>query len=317
MSTATPLSTVDSLYLRAGEEDWPSRRLEVAIACARQLRADAATRGKPCGASYIPRTATCHKGAGALTPATVAAAPRRGTANWQRRAAIAAGVTAGALAVGLPAAAFLEGYDPTGRRASTAIASAAGTFSAAAMSWAGGPLAPIGVPLAMGLKAGEAGMRAATSARSSIEAVRAAPGFARGAAGLASRKAKSAAARESYIEAMKNAWLASNKPISPAEARRRAREVRRVEAQIAELQRQAATRSRAARRAARIARTGSPFRSSPTPSESWLRQGLQRGPITRTPAALTAGGIRALQNTRRGLSARRPKFYSAYTNLGK
>ena len=178
------------------------------------------------------------------------------------------------------------------------------------MSWAGGPLAPVGVPLGMGAMAGAEGMRAGRMARRVTESWAAAPGFAKGAAGLASRKAMSAEARRAYIEAMKNAWVSGQKPITPTEARRRAAQVRKVEEEIARLTRQAGTRARAARRAARVSRTGAPFRSTPTISEALLREGLQQSnPIRRAPAALSAGMLRNLQSTRRGLNARRPRFY--------
>jgi hypothetical protein len=273
---------------------------------ARALRADA---GKPCGASFIPREATCHKGVVALTPATVSLAPRQAS-SWRRKAAMAAGITAAGLAVGLPAASYFQSGNPTGRRASMKVEGFAREAARGLMTWGSGPLAPVGLPLGMGLGAAAEGMRAGRTARRITESWRAAPGFARGAAGLAARKGASAAARESYIASMKNAWASGNKPITPAAARKRAAEVQRVEEQIAKLSRQAGTRTTAARRAARIARTGAPFRSTPTPSEAWLREALQRDPISRTPASLTAGLLRGLQSTRSGLKARRPRFYS-------
>jgi tRNA A-37 threonylcarbamoyl transferase component Bud32 len=307
MSTATP-STIDRLVLRAAEERWPSARLDAAIARARDLRRDAA--GKPCGASYIPREATCHKGAAALTPATVTRAPREGS-SWRRKAAMAAGITAAGLAVGLPAASYFQSGSPTGRRASMKVEGFAREAARGLMTWGSGPLAPVGLPLGMGLGAAAEGMRAGRSARRITESWRAAPGYARGAAGLAARKGASAAARESYIASMKNAWASGNKPITPAAARKRAAEVRTVEQQIAALSRQQATRQRAARRAARISRTGAPFTASPTVAEAWLRESLQGDPISRTPASLTAGLLRGLQSTRSGLNARRPRFYGA------
>jgi hypothetical protein len=177
------------------------------------------------------------------------------------------------------------------------------------MTWATGPLAPVGVPLGMGAMAGAEGMRGGRVARRVAESLRTAPGFARGASGLAARKAQHAEARRAYLAKLQNAWISGQKPITVAEARRRANQVRQVEAQIAQLSRQAATRSRAARRAARIARTGAPFRSSPTATEVWLRESLQSDPMTRVPASLTAGLLRSLQNTRRGLNNRRPRLY--------
>jgi tRNA A-37 threonylcarbamoyl transferase component Bud32 len=307
LTTTTP-STVDRLVLRAAEERWSSTRLDAAIARARDLRRDAA--GKPCGASFIPREATCHKGVVALTPATVTRPPREGS-SWRRKAAMAAGITAAGLAVGLPAASYFQSGNPTGRRASMKVEGFAREAARGLMTWGSGPLAPVGLPLGMGLGAAAEGMRAGRTARRITESWRAAPGFARGAAGLAARKGASAAARESYIESMKNAWASGTKPITPAAARKRAAEVQRVEKEIAKLSRQAATRSTAARRAARIARTGAPFRSTPTPSEAWLRESLQSDPISRTPASLTAGLLRGLQSTRSGLNARRPRFYGA------
>lgn len=313
MSTTTP-SAVDRIYVRASAEQWSSTRLDAALDKVRELRADAPAKsagkgkGKPCGASYIPREATCHKGAGALTPASVTQSPRKGN-DWRRTAAIAAGITATGLALGLPAASFIQSGNAPGRRASMKVEGFAREASRGLMTWGTGPLAPVGVPLGMGLGAAAEGMRAGRTARRITESWRAAPGFAKGAAGLASRKAKSAEARRSYIEAMKNAWASGQKPITPTEARRRAAQVRKVEQQIAALTRQAATRSRAARRAARVARTGAAFRSTPTVSEAWLRESLQSDFITRTPASLTAGLLRSLQSTRRGINARRPRFY--------
>jgi tRNA A-37 threonylcarbamoyl transferase component Bud32 len=310
-------TTIDRLVRRAAEERWRTARLDAAINRARELRADA---GKPCGASFIPREATCHKGVGALTPATLAKTPARGSgSSWRRKAAIAAGITATGLAVGLPAASFFQSGTAPGRRASMKVEGFAREASRGLMAWGGGALAPVGVPLGMGLGAAAEGMRAGRMARRTAESWRAAPGFASAASGLASRKSQSAAARESYINSMKSAWQAGTKPITPAEARRRANEVRKVEQQIADLTRQAATRSRAAGRAARIARTGAAFRSTPTPSEAWLREALQSDPITRTPASLTAGLLRGLQSTRRGLNARRPRFYgdAEDSNKGK
>jgi hypothetical protein len=313
MSTTTP-SAVDRIYVRASAEQWSSTRLDAALDKVRELRADAPAKsagkgkGKPCGNSYIPREATCHK-AGALTPASVTQSPRKGN-DWRRTAAIAAGITATGLAVGLPAAAFLNSGTAPGRRASMKVEGFAREAGKGLMTWGTGPLAPIGIPLGMGAMAGAEGMRAGRTARRVTESWRAAPGFAKGASGLAARKSQSAAARASYIASMKNAWLAGQKPITPTEARRRTNEVRKVEEEIAKLQRQAATRSRAARRSARIARTGAPFRDTPTPSEAWLRQGLQEpNPIRRAPASLSAGFLRSLQSNRRGLNARRPRFY--------
>ena len=312
MSTTTPTlgrppSAVDHLVLRAAEERWSTARLDAAIATARELRRDASAKGKPCGASYIPKDRTCR--IGALTPANVSQAPRKG--DWRKRAAIAAGVTAGALAVGLPAASFIQSGNAPGRRASMKIEGFAREAGRGLMTWGTGPLAPVGVPLAMGLSTAAEGMRAGRTLRRVTESWRAAPGFARGAAALASRKGKSAESRRAYIQKMQEAWLAGQKPITPAAARRRATEVRKVEEQIAQLGRQQATRSRAARRAARISRTGAPFTSSPTVSEVWLRESLQSDFVSRTPASLSAGFIRTLQGTRRGLNARRPRFYGA------
>jgi hypothetical protein len=161
----------------------------------------------------------------------------------------------------------------------------------------------------MGAIAGAEGMRAGRVTRRVAESLRTAPGFARGASGLAARKAQHAEARSAYLAKLQNAWISGQKPITVAEARRRANQLRQVEAQIAQLSRQAATRSRAARRAARIARTGAPFRISPTATEVWLRESLQSDPMTRVPASLTAGLLRTLQNTRRGLNSRRPRLY--------
>lgn len=317
MSTAInplgrPLSMVDRLVLRAAEERWGSTRLDAAITRARELRADASapgSKGKPCGNSFIPREATCHKGVGALTPATVSQPPRKG--DWRKRAAMVAGITAGALAVGLPAASFIQSGSAPGRRASQKIENFAREAGRGLMTWGTGPLAPVGVPLGMGFSTAAEGMRAGRTLRRITESWRAAPGFTKGAAGLAARKGKSAESRRAYIAAMKNAWANGTKPITPAAARRRANEVRKVEEQIAALSRQQATRSRAARRAARIARTGAPFTSSPTVSETWLRESLQSDFVSRTPASLTAGLLRTLQSTRSGLNARRPRFYGA------
>lgn len=274
--------------------------------------------GKPCGASFIPKDRQCRKGSGgfppagaALTPGTLAKAPRRGTGEWQRKAAIAAGVTATGLALGLPAAAFIGSGTAPGRRASKAIETFSRETGRGLMTWGSGPLAPIGVPLGAGFIAGAEGMRVGRMGRRIIESWRAAPGFARGAAGLADRKSRSAAARESYLAKLQSTWLSGQKPITPTEARRRAAEVQRTQQQINRLQRQAATRARAARRSARIARTGAPFRNSPTFSEAWLRTRLQSDLITRTPAALSAGWLRSLQSTNRGPNARRPRFYGA------
>lgn len=274
--------------------------------------------GKPCGASYIPKDRQCRKGprvlpptGAALTPGTLAKVPRRGTGEWQRKAAIAAGVTATGLALGLPAAAFIASGNAPGRRASMAVENFSRETARGFMNWGSGPLAPVGVPLGAGFMAGAEGMRVGRMGRRVIESWRAAPGFARGAAGLAARKSQSAAAREFYLAKLQSTWLSGQKPITPTEARRRAAEVLRTQQQINRLQRQARTRARAARRAARIARTGSGFRNSPTFSETWLRTRLQSDPITRTPAALSAGLLRSLQSTSRGLNARRPRFYGA------
>jgi hypothetical protein len=307
LSTST---AVDRLVLRAVQEHWSNARLDAAITRARELRADAPKKsaGKPCGNSYIPKGNTCHKGAGALTPTTVTQTPHKG--DWRRKAAIAAGITATGLAVGLPAASFLNSGTAPGRRNSMKIEAFTREAGKGLMTWGGGPLTPIGVPLGMGAMAGAEGMHAGRMARRTIESWRAAPGFAKGAAGLASRKAKSAAARRSYIEAMKRAWASGQRPITPTEARRRAAQVRKVEEQIAQLNRQATTRSRAARRSARIARTGAPWRDTPTASEVWLREGLQSpNPIRRAPVSLSAGFLHSLQKTRVGLNARRPSLY--------
>lgn len=320
MPTTTPLgqpqSATHRLMLRAAEERWSPVRLDAAISRTRELRADATAKalradakGKPCGNSFIPREATCHKGVGALTPSTIRQAPRKG--EWRKRAAIAAGITAGALAVGLPAASFFQSGNAPGRRASMKIEGFAREAGRGLMTWGSGPLAPVGVPLAMGLSTAAEGMRAGRTLRRITESWRAAPGFAKAAAGLASRKGASAAARRSYITKMQEAWLAGQKPITPATARKRAAEVRKVEEQIAALSRQQATRARAARRAARITRTGAPFTSSPTVSEAWLRESLQSDFVSRTPASLSAGFIRTLQGTRSGLNARRVRFYGA------
>lgn len=309
MSTTTTSSAVDRLVLRATEERWSNARLDAAIIRARELRADASTKstGKPCGKSYIPKGNTCHKG-GALTPATVTQTPRKG--DWRRKAAIAAGITATGLAVGLPAASFFQSGTAPGRRNSMKIEAFTREAGKGLMTWGGGPLTPIGVPLGMGAMAGAEGMRAGRTARRTVESWRAAPGFAKGAAGLASRKTKTAEARHAYIEAMKNAWASGQKPITPTEARRRAAQVRKVEEEIAKLSRQGATRARAARRSARIARTGAPFRETPTLSETWLREGLQSSnPIRRAPASLSAGSLLSLQGTRQGLTARRPRIF--------
>jgi hypothetical protein len=305
-------TAVDRLVLRAVQEHWSNARLDAAITRARELRADAPKQsaGKPCGNSYIPKGNTCHKGAGALTPAFVPKTPRKGAGDWRRKAAIAAGITGAGLAVGLPAASFFQSGTAPGRRNSTKIEAFTRETGKGLMTWGGGPLAPIGIPLGMGAMAGAEGMRAGRMARRTIESWRAAPGFAKGAAGLASRKTKTAEARRAYIEAMKSAWASGQKPITPTEARRRAAQVRKVEEQIAQLNRQATTRSRAARRSARIARTGAPFRETPTPSETWLREGLQSpNPIRRAPASLSVGLCLSLQGTRRGLNTRRPRFY--------
>jgi hypothetical protein len=305
------------LYSRAADEGWSSTRLDSALDTAREWRYDLAAaggKGKRCGQGFIPRGNTCHKGVGALTPASLAQSPHHGTArgsDWRRKAAIAAGVTAGAVAVGLPAASFFVSGSPPGRRAARGVETFAREAGRGLMSWGRGPLAPVGVPLGMGLMAGAEGARAGRIARRVSESWAAAPGFARGAAGLASRKTTSAEARRSYLQKLQNAWLAGQKPITPTEASRRAAQVRKVEEEIARLSRQAATRSRAARRAARIGRTGAPFRSSPTVSEAWLRSSLQSDPISRTPAALTAGFLRNLQSSRQGLNARRVRFYDA------
>jgi hypothetical protein len=260
--------------------------------------------GKPCGKTHIPQSSTCH-----LTPSTLAKVPRQGTGAWRRKVAIAAGVGATSLAVGLPVASFMQSGTAPGRRASKAVEALAREAGKGLMTWAPGPLAPAGVPLGMGAMVGAEGMRAGRVARRVAESLRTAPGFARGAANLASRKVQLAGARRAYLEKMQAAWAAGQKPITPAEARRRANEVRKVEEQIARLSRQAATRSTAARRAARIARTGAAFRSSSTPTEAWLRASLQSDPLTRAPASLTAGFLRTLQRTRQGANARRPRFY--------
>lgn len=274
-------------------------------------------RGKPCGASYIPTNRTCTKPA-TLTPVTVTQAPVR-TGSWKRRAAIAAGATAAAAAVGLPAAGFWMSGSPSGRRAARGVETLAREAGTGLMSWSSGSLAPIGVPLGMGLSAGAEGMRAGRAARRVAESWRTAPGFARGASALATRKSKSAAARRAYITQMQTAWAGGQKPLTPTESRRRAAEVRRVETQAAQLQRQSATRARAARRAARIARTGSPFRSSPTGSELWMREGLlSSNPLNRGAALLSAGALRNLQSTRAGFNAaRRPRFYGDAADKGK
>ena len=295
-------STIDRLVIRSAEERWSSARLDAAIATTRERR------GKPCGASHIPSNRTCHKGSGALTPLTVAAAPRKGT--WRRRAGKVAGVTAVGLAVGLPTASFLASGSPAGRRASIAAERLTRNMATGFGAWGGGPLAPVGMPLAMGLQAGAEGMRVGRTARRIGESWAAAPGFARGTAGLAERKGASAEARASYLEQLQKAWLTSNKPTTPAESRRRTKEVRKVEQQIAKLGRQEATRQRAATRAARIGRTGTPFRTTPTPSERWMQEALQRDPVRRTPAALSAGLLRGMQAARSGLNRRQPKFYA-------
>ncbi|MEB3167715.1 MAG: hypothetical protein VKK97_03185 [Synechococcaceae cyanobacterium] len=200
---------------------------------------------------------------------------------------------------------------PTGRRAASGVENLAREGGAGLMSWSSSSLAPIAVPIGAGLMAGAEGARAGRAARRIAESWRAAPSFARSASALAARKSASAAARRSYISGMQAAWLAGQKPLTPTEARRRAAEVRRVEAQITRLQRQAATRIRAARRSARIARTGNPWRSSPTVSEQWMREGLlSNNPLNRGTGSLTAGALRSLQSTRRGFNAgRRPRFY--------
>jgi hypothetical protein len=317
MITTTPLlqppSSVDCLTLRAAEERWTPARLDAALAVAKELRVDAPAegkgKGKPCGASHIPKNKTCRKGVGALTPLTVSEAP--GNGEWRRRAAIAAGVTAGALAVGLPASSFIQSGNAPGRRASMKIEGFAREAGRGLMTWASGPLAPVSVPLGMGLSTAAEGMRAGRTMRRITESWRAAPGFARGAAGLASRKAKSAKARSAYIKKMQEAWLAGQKPITPAAARKRAAEVRKVEEQIAKLAREQATRARAAHRAARIARTGAPFRSTPTPSEVWMRASVQSlDPSARILPSLSSALLRDLQATRQGSKRRRVHLYT-------
>lgn len=264
-------------------------------------------KGKRCGAGYIAGSKTCR-----LAERT----PRSGApVDWRRRAAIGAGLTAGALAIGLPAAAFLASGSAPGRRASMSAEHLARETAAGFRHWRGSPLEAAGMPLEMGFGAAAEGIGAARNARRRVESWRYAPGFAAEASRLGASKARSAAARRSYITQLQAAWAGQSRPATPQQQGQRAREVARETAKAERLARQAATRQRAARRAARIARTGSPWRSSPTPLESFVSRGLAsptpgpRGGLERSGAALTAGLLRQLQQSSRGLNRRRVRFY--------
>lgn len=262
--------------------------------------------GKPCGRGYIASGLTCR-----ATPAQPAK-----PVNWRRRAAIGAGITAGALAVGLPAASFAVSGSPQGRRTSQAVEGLARSTAAGLQGWSNIRAAHVVTePLRMGVMAGAEGIRTARWGRSTVESWRYAPGFAREAVHLAGRKSESAAARRHYIAQLQAAWAAQRKAPTQRLLAHRRREIGREQAKAERYSRQAATRLRAARRAGRIARGGAPFRESPTPMESFIRRGLAnpspgpRGRLERSGAALTAGLLRQLQSTGRGLGRRRVRFY--------
>ncbi len=306
MTTTTP-STVDRLVLRAAEERWSSTRLDAAIARAREFRAAA---GKPCGASFIPREATCHKRVGALTPATVSKAPRQ--IDWRKTAAQVAGGTAVAAALALPVMSFVRSGTPAGRRQSAEWARQAASVESLAMRGMAFPPAwPIAAPIAGGAMAAKEGIKAASSLRRRTEVIRQAPGWAKGAAGLARRKANHAANITSQQAALTLAYEANTKPLTAGEVARRTRELQRNTARAAEASRQAAVRARGARRAARIARTSNPWRISSGVTERWLTStmlGQESNLIKRSAGAATITALRAWQRT----GDRRPKIYGTH-----
>ena len=122
--------------------------------------------------------------------------------------------------------------------------------------------------------AAKEGIRAASGLRRRAEATRQAPSFAKGAAGLARRKANRAAELRSQQEGLNQAYAAGTKPLTAGEIMRRTREIERNAERSAQASRQAGVRARAARRSARIARTSSPWRSSPGVTEQWLTSTL-------------------------------------------
>jgi len=298
------MSTVDRLVTRAAEERWSPTRLDAATARAREFRADA---GKPCGASYIPREATCHKGVGALTPATVSRAPSQ--INWRKTAAQAAGATALTAAVALPVASFIRSGTPAGRRQTAAWARQAASVESLAMrGMAFPPVWPIAAPIAGGAMAAKEGIKAASSLRRRTEVIRQAPGWAKGAAGLARRKANHAANITGQQAVLTLAYEANTKPLTAGEVARRTRELQRNTARAAEASQQAAIRARGARRAARIARTSNPWRTSPGVTERWLTTtllGQERNLLKRSAGSATITALRAWQRT----GDRRPKIY--------
>ena len=313
MTTTTPLgqpqSATHRLMLRAAEERWSSARLDAAIACAREFRTDAPAKGKPCGASHIPKDRTCHVGAGALTPASVSQAPRQ--IDWRKTAAQVAGATALTAAVALPVASFVRSGTPGGRRQTAAWArQAAAVESLAARGMVYPPAWPIAAPIVGGAMAAKEGIRAASGLRRRAEVIRQAPGWAKGTAGLARRKANRAADIRSQQAALTRAYEASTKPLTAGEVGRRTRELERNTARATEASRQAVVRARGARRAARLARTSNPWRSSPGASERWLSAtllGQETNLLKRSAGAATITALRAWQRS----GDRRPKLYGA------
>ncbi len=173
-------------------------------------RADApvrASNGKRCGNSWITQQSTFHKGVGALTPITVNRAP--GNRSWRETAAQVAGATAFTAAIALPVASYVRSGTPAGRRQTAAWARQAQAVESLAMRGiAFPPVWPIAGPIAAGAMAAKEGIRAASGLRRRAEATRQAPSFAKGAAGLARRKANHAADIRSQQEALNHTYAA-------------------------------------------------------------------------------------------------------------
>lgn len=320
MAAATRELRAERLLERAAVEGWSQPRLEAALLMTHRLDAPAtARRGKPCGNSYIPRGYQCRSGA-PTTPGPAGALALRPAAsrqvNWRRRVAIGAGLTAGALALGLPAASFVMSGSAPGRRASRSVENLARSTASGLRSWRGGPGSVVATPMEMGLGAAAEGIAAARGARSRVESWRFAPGFASEAARLGGAKARKSSERQRYIEQLQSAWQAQSKLATPRQLKQRAAQVAREQLKSERLARQAAVRMKAARRAARIARGGAPFRTSPTPLEAFTRRGLLnpspglRGRAERSAAATVAAALHQLQRSGRGLGRRRVRFYT-------
>jgi hypothetical protein len=299
MSTATPTlgqPLLDRLNARAAKEGWSRARLETALACAQALRTDA---GKRCGESHIPKNRVCRKGVGALTPTTVTQASSQ--IDWRKAAAQAAGATAFTAAVALPVASFVRSGTPGGRRQTAAwVRQAAAVESIAMRGMLYPPAWPIAAPIAGGAMAAKEGIKAASGLRRRAEVIRQAPGWAKGAAGLARRKANRAADIRGQQAALSRAYEANTKPLTAGEVARRTREVERNTARAAEASRQAAIRARGARRAARIARTSNPWRNSPGVTERWLTTtllGQEGNLLKRSAGAATITALRTWQGT--------------------